>query len=200
MPSRGTLLTRKIFAAITEKYLDFRGWAMQREAIWGLTAMLVATLIPSQLAAQTVGLDITTDGMVGIRVGMSQRQVSHLIRRWGDAGDQMNSYECSTWPTRAGLAVVMTQRAIVTRIETNSPRLSTASGARVGMTEVALRRTYPRGLVREEDRYSDATDRRWNYYFYSSNGNGVRFKVGNGRVESIIAGRRSSITLAEGCA
>lgn len=143
---------------------------------------------------------IATDGMAGVTVGMTRRQIAPMTKPWGDSADAINSFECATYPTRSELAVVMVQRGMVARIATTSPRLSTRSGARVGMTERALRKMYGTRLARDEDQYSTPNDPSWNYYYYSNDGNGIRFDVQSGKVNAIMSGKRSAIILAEGCA
>jgi hypothetical protein len=133
-------------------------------------------------------------------VGMTRRQIAPMTKPWGDSADAINSFECATYPTRSELAVVMVQRGMVTRVATTSPRLSTRSGARVGMTERALRKMYGTRIVRDEDQYSTPNDPSWNYYYYSNDGNGIRFYVHDRKVSSIMSGKRSAIILAEGCA
>ena len=143
---------------------------------------------------------ITTDGMAGVRVGMTRRQIAPMTKPWVDSADAINNFECATYPTRSELAVVMVQRGIVTRVATTSPRLSTRSGAQVGMTERTLRKMYGTRIVRDEDQYSTPNDPSWNYYYYSNDGNGIRFDVHGGKVNAIMSGKRSAIRLAEGCA
>ena len=126
---------------------------------------------------------ITTDGMAGIRVGMTRRQIAHLL------GEHIN-FGC--WET--GFGKVLIDRGVVELVETESPRLATLSGARVGMSERALRRLYPKGLVAPppDDPYG-------RYYYHSSSGNSLRFAVMDGKVRIITAGKRSTVMLDSYC-
>ena len=81
---------------------------------------------------------ITTDGMAGISVGMTRRQIAHLLKEHINFG---------CFETNFGL-VSIDDRGIVELVQTSSSRLSTLSGARVGMSDRALRGLYPRRLER----------------------------------------------------
>jgi hypothetical protein len=142
---------------------------------------------------QAQDLRMTTDGTSVVRAGMTRQQIAPFIRP-ESKGVGEDPYECDMFETRDGLASVMVQRGIVTSVATDSPRFTTTLGARVGTTEATLRRLYGARLTKEENIYGG-----WNYYFYSTSGNGIRFYVDEGRVRSINAGARSSIRLAEGC-
>lgn len=159
--------------------------------------MLIGLIVSSAAAGQGTGL-ITTDGMLGIKAGMTHGQVASLLNRQGSydgtGAVDGGTYECNIYTTRSGLADVMIQRGIVTSVSTDNPRLSTASGAKVGVTDATLRRIYAGRLKRQENPYSG-----WDYYLYSRSGNGMRFHIDKGRVEAITAGRRGSVELAEGC-
>lgn len=139
---------------------------------------------------------ITTDGMLGISVGMSVRQIAHLINQPGNysQAEGVNTYECQVYDLRSDLGQVMVQKGAVTSIVTSSPRLGTPAGVKVGMPEVSLRRAYGQRLIRQPSEYRGAS-----YYFHSNSGNGIRFGVADGKIQFIAAGRRNSIELSEGC-
>ena len=138
---------------------------------------------------------ITTDGMLGIAVGMTYQQVSHLFYRSGTNENRRSAQEpadCNSYSTRNGEASIFIQRGFVTAIYSDSPRLATPSGARVGMSEAALRRLYGNRLRWLRMEYSVA------YVLLSDSGNGIRFTVSEGKVTIIGAGRRSSIEGKDG--
>lgn len=120
---------------------------------------------------------ITTDGMAGIRVGMTRRQIAHRL------GEHIN-FGC--WETDFGKVSI--DRGVVELVQTESPRLATLSGARVGMSERALRRLYPRGL--EVPRPDDPYGR---YYYHSMSGNSLRFQTSEGKIADITAGKRDAV-------
>ena len=170
---------------------------MVRVAISGAIGFLIAIVSPSQLGAQATSLTITTDGMLGINAGMTRQQVAHLISRRGiysDADIDGGTFTCNIYNTRNGLAQVMIQKGFVTSVSTDSTRMATTSGARVGATEAALRRLYGNRLRRDENTYEG-----FNLTLLSTSGNGVRFHLENGRIVSISSDQRGSIELMEGC-
>lgn len=131
------------------------------------------------------GRVITTNGMLGIRVGITQRQIGHLLKeRHGVC-----------WRSRlSDVSIVYIERGSVALVQTESPRLATSSGARVGMSERALRALYPWGLT-----YPSPDDLSRNYYYYSGTGNGIRFGIREQRVADITVGKRSVITRESYC-
>lgn len=158
-----------------------------RKAIRNLTVISCAALLSTHLDAESTGGAITTDGMAGVTVGMTQRQVAPLI------GGHINA-DC--YETKFGKVII--ERGIVVLAETQSPRLATRSGARVGMTDSALRKLYP-GRLRRTDTPNDFDTSSWTYWYYSSSGNGLRFDMRNGRVSSIAAGKIDVITRESFC-
>lgn len=152
----------------------------------GVGVVLLLSMSVTPLSAQSGGA-ITTDGMAGIRVGMTQRQIAHFLK----PGSESNG----CWSTRSGLMVIV-ERGIVVLVSTDSSRLATLSGARVGMSVNALRNLYPRRLDRLS---SDHPYYDYSYFLYSSSGNGIKFGVNNGKITDISSGRRGVIDRESYC-
>ena len=145
--------------------------------------LLLCGIPVSSVLAQS-GSAITTDGIADNRVDMTQRQVAHLLKPGS------NGNNC--WISRSGLTVVM-DRGIVVLVQTESPQLATLSGARVGMTERALRSLYPGRLELPNFGYR-------RLYYYSSSGNAISFAINEEKSTDITAGKRWIITYDEYCA
>ena len=124
---------------------------------------------------------ITIDGIGGIRIGMTLRQIAPLLEPASDWNRAHGRYS-----TRSGLTVVTGGHGIAELVFTETARTATLSGARLGMSDRALRGLYLTSLVRT-GAPDDTAPSDWTYYYYSSSYNGIRFDLVNGQIRQIRA-------------
>ncbi len=142
-------------------------------------------------------LQISSLGMNGFVAGSRYNSVSSKLRiddEYG-TGSAMDQDGCEIFASDDGLSYLMFSGGKVTRIETDSERLETASGIHVGSSEKELLRAYPGSkLKREVNDYGG-----FDYFYWASKDRGIKFHVDEGKVTSITAGDET-IRYIEGCA
>lgn len=139
---------------------------------------------------------ITAYGMDGFVAGVPYSTLSDRLGsegHYGGSGYEWNAYECEVYTSLDGLVWAMVERGVVTRFQTESPRLRTVTGIHVGSTERELRNAYGNQLRSQENPYS-GTD----YFVWPTRKNGIKFQVEEGRVTYITSGTQS-IEYVEGC-
>lgn len=135
---------------------------------------------------------VTTDGMMGIITGQSWAAVSSRFKSSGVYGAEVTE-GCEIYESLNKRVSAMVENGKVTRLETTDPAFKTRSRMGVGSTLSELADAYGSRLTSEENPYSGR-----DYFFESTNGNGIKFHVEDGKVTDLTVGG-NSIRYVEGC-
>lgn len=140
---------------------------------------------------------ITSAGMMGLLVDARMPTLREKVDPVGVMAAQLDDWDteaCDIHRSNDGLFDVMMEEGKATAFTTDSPRLATARGIKVGSSEAELRKAYGNKLKSEPNPY-DGTD----YFVWDSKERGIKFHVASdGKVEFISAGG-PSIRYVEGC-
>ena len=168
-----------------------------------------------KLAFPCMGADcriITPAGWAGIEAGMRVRtamrasgfsleQPGHYDEAFSDEPDRLvacNIHGLVGAPKNISAFVengVITSLSVGEEEDGSGVRFETERGIRLGDTEAALRKAYPR-LREEPDIYSEPPDKK--LFLKGAKGNGIKFSIVGGRVVAMAFGG-PSINYVEGC-
>ena len=150
------------------------------------------------LAAAPWDAPLTLHGIGTLRVGTpvaALRRIGATGEAYPDPDVDFSYWHSARWP---GLMMMVSGGRVV-RIETEDRRYRTASGARVGMTEAAIRRLYPAMRV-EPHPY---TGPEGHYLIFRARGEPygliVETDPGTGRATQLRVGTWAAVQLIEGC-
>ncbi len=160
---------------------------------------MLLELIAAAMVAAPWDAPMTLHGIGELRIGLPEA----ALRRMGATGEAHPDEEidCSYWrtPRWPGIAIMVIGGRIV-RIETEDRRYRTASGARVGMTEAAIRQFYgpamrvgPHHYAGPDGHYLTYRARHEPYALI------VETDPGTGRATHIRVGTWEAVQLVEGC-
>lgn len=140
---------------------------------------------------------LTFQGIGTLRIGTPVA----ALRRMGATGENYPDPEidCSYWrtPRWPGLLMMVSGGRVV-RIETEDRRYRTASGARIGMTEAAIRRLYGPAMRVQPHPY---TGPQGHYLVYRARGApyGLIIETDGARATQVRVGTWEAVQLIEGC-
>ena len=172
----------------------------------GSLGLLVAAFASAQSPPR-----VSVDGRGPARIGMTESALSDALGvRVVDPDPGVYDGDCRyvyarSRPAATGASAMasddvgyMLIKDRLVRIDIESAADATLSGARVGMTEAALRALYPGRLAEEPHHYGGPED----HYLtlHSADGRrGIRFETGGGVVTRFYAGTADAIQFVEGC-
>ncbi len=158
---------------------------------------MILGLIAAAALAAPWDEPMTMHGIGSLRIGTPVA----ALRRIGATGENYPDpdIDCSYWrtPRWPGLLMMVSGGRVV-RIETEDRRYRTASGARVGMTEAAIRRLYGPAMRVEPHPY---TGPQGHYLVYRARSEpyGLIVETDGQRATQIRVGTREAVQLIEGC-
>ncbi len=158
--------------------------------------MMLGLIAAATLAAPW-DAPLTFHGIGPLRIGMPVA----ALRRMGATGENYPDPEidCSYWrtPRWPGLLMMVSGGRVV-RVETEDRRYRTVSGARVGMTEAAIRRRYGPAMRVEPHPYTGPAG---HYLVYRARGApyGLIIETDGRRATQVRVGTWEAVQLIEGC-
>lgn len=163
--------------------------------------LLLALASSAAAAAAAPRWPLTVDGWGPVRIGMSQAQVTKVLktRLTGQAIEDEDTCVEKGSSKYPGV-FFMFEGGKVTRVSVSEPsRVRTPSGIGIGATAAEVRRAYPKGLHAETHEYLDRPAEYLTFWTIP-NKRGVRFETDLKRRVQVIHAGTGSIQYIEGCA
>ena len=142
---------------------------------------------------------ITLHGLGPLRIGLGVAELRARFRATAGEPYPDPEVDCAYWtsPLYPGLSMMVSGGRLV-RLETEDRRYRTPGGARVGMTEAALRALYGARMRVEPHPYMGPEGK---YLIVRARGEplGLIVETWDGRAQSLRVGTWRSVQLIEGC-
>lgn len=135
---------------------------------------------------------ISPSGLGAIKLGMTERQIEHAVKRPIKLSSSRGS-DCALATLAPKTQGLFTGKRL-RRIYVLTTRFATKEGIRVGATEKRVLAAYPGMLARLPQKYADEDN-----LVLSKDNRKVVFSLAHGRVSEISTGRTPEINLVERC-